>query len=95
VKESAEDDLNQQSSNDSSGGTRSTKLVMKVLPFYENQFEEPPAGVSSPLKGSRREKSRSAAATTTELLALEDIYREAMVSTQIMHGWKGFIGSFG
>ncbi|KAG0271254.1 Serine/threonine-protein kinase haspin [Linnemannia exigua] len=99
VKESAEDDLNQPS-NDAGGvgggGTRSTKLVMKVLPFYDEQFDTPPAGLSSPLKGSRKNKSKSAAAAAAaELLALEDIYREAMVSTQIMHGWKGFIGSFG
>ncbi|KAG0371730.1 hypothetical protein BGX24_001276 [Mortierella sp. AD032] len=94
VRESAEDDLNQ-SSNDA-GGIRSTKLVMKVLPFSGEKFDAPPAGLSSPLKGSRRNKSKSTAvAAAAELLALEDIYREAMVSTQIMHGWKGFIGSFG
>ncbi|KAF9098011.1 hypothetical protein BGX23_007338 [Mortierella sp. AD031] len=97
VKESADDDLNQRDSRTSHGG-QSTKLVMKVLPFYDEQYSAPPSGLSSPTKGSRRNKNKSAAAAaaaTTELLALEDIYREAMVSTQIMHGWKGFIGSFG
>jgi hypothetical protein len=96
VRESADDDLNQQDMSSSHGANssgRSTKLVMKVLPFYDESFDAPPSGMASPMKGARRNKSRAAAAT--ELLALEDIYREATVSTQIMHGWKGFIGSFG
>ncbi|KAF9155645.1 hypothetical protein BG015_009090 [Linnemannia schmuckeri] len=97
VKESTDDDLNQQDSSGSHGNNdgRSTKLVMKVLPFNAEDFNALPSGLSSPMKGARRNKSRAAATAASELLALEDIYREATVSTQIMHGWKGFIGSFG
>ncbi|KAF9289618.1 hypothetical protein BGZ88_007686 [Linnemannia elongata] len=100
VKESADDDLNSQDTWGSHGSStsceRSTKLVMKVLPFHGDDFDALPSGLSSPMKGARRNKSRGGAvAAASELLALEDIYREATVSTQIMHGWKGFIGSFG
>ncbi|KAF9926542.1 hypothetical protein FBU30_003869 [Linnemannia zychae] len=95
VKESVEEYLYQQDKL-AAGGGRSTKLVMKVLPFYDEQQDPPPAGISSPMKGSRRNKTRSkTVAPETESLALEDIYREVTVSTQIMQGWKGFIGSFG
>ncbi|KAG0001772.1 hypothetical protein BGZ80_001986 [Entomortierella chlamydospora] len=85
VQESAEDDLL-----DNKSGT--TKLVMKVMPFCDDQDN---SGTTSQViqERGRRTKGRRKAETT--LLALEDIYREAMVSTQIMHGWKGFIGSFG
>lgn len=99
VKESADDDLNPQDTSSSHGSTtsgkRSTKLVMKVLPFHGEDLDALPSGLSSPMKGARRNKGKGAVAAASELLALEDIYREATVSTQIMHGWKGFIGSFG
>lgn len=98
VKESTDDDLNQQDMSDSHGvnnSGRSAKLVMKVLPFYDESFEARPPGMASPMKGARRNKGKETVAVATELLALEDIYREVTVSTQIMHGWKGFIGSFG
>ncbi|KAG9071359.1 Serine/threonine-protein kinase haspin [Linnemannia hyalina] len=99
VKESADDDLNPQDMSGTHGSTtsggRSTKLVMKVLPFHGDDLDALPSGLSSPMKGARRTRSRGAVAAAPELLALEDIYREATVSTQIMHGWKGFIGSFG
>lgn len=99
VKESADDDLNPQDTSSChgsiTGGERSTKLVMKVLPFHGEDLGTLPSGLSSPMKGARRNKGKGAMAAASELLALEDIYREATVSTQIMHGWKGFIGSFG
>ncbi|KAF9277843.1 hypothetical protein BGZ68_008966 [Mortierella alpina] len=90
VKESAEDDLTPQSTdsrNGATGGER-TRLVMKIMPFNET-------GDGSTTDPERTRKSRGRTRTESDLLALEDIYREARVSTQIMHGWKGFIGSFG
>ncbi|KAF8931879.1 hypothetical protein BGZ58_007362 [Dissophora ornata] len=96
IKESTEDDLlaSQDMANDEGrvidGGT--TKLVMKVMPFYDDRSIIAANGSIGQGRG-RRTKGRAQAEPT--LLALEDIYREAMVSTQIMHGWKGFIGSFG
>ncbi|KAG0283991.1 Serine/threonine-protein kinase haspin [Linnemannia gamsii] len=97
VKESADDDLNQQDmsgSHAANSSGRSAKLVMKVLPFYDESFDAPPSGMASPMKGARRNKSKAAITAATELLALEDIYREVTVSTQIMHGWKGFIDHY-
>ncbi|KAF9194565.1 hypothetical protein BGZ51_009128 [Haplosporangium sp. Z 767] len=88
IKESAEDDLAPQSM----AGTISTKLVMKIMPFCDVE-ENSSSGAAG--DHARRRKARSKAAQESTLLALEDIYREATVSTQIMHGWKGFIGSFG
>ncbi|KAF9916849.1 hypothetical protein BX616_002638 [Lobosporangium transversale] len=71
------------------------KLVMKVIPFNSNRENGNENGDGS-VSGSRGRRTRGVKPETesTELL-LEDIYREVMVSTQIMHGWKGFIGSFG
>ncbi|KAF9959334.1 hypothetical protein BGZ70_008875 [Mortierella alpina] len=90
VKESAEDDLTPQttdSRNGATGGER-TRLVMKIMPFNTT-------GDGSATDSERTRKSRGRTRSESDLLALEDIYREARVSTQIMHGWKGFIGSFG
>ncbi|CAO3575194.1 unnamed protein product [Mortierella alpina] len=90
VKESAEDDLTPQTTDsreDATGGER-TRLVMKIMPFNTT-------GDGSASDSERTRKSRGRTRTESDLLALEDIYREARVSTQIMHGWKGFIGSFG
>ncbi|KAF9113031.1 hypothetical protein BGX27_002337 [Mortierella sp. AM989] len=93
VQESAEDDLlASQNAAGENSASRTTKLVMKVMPFYDDQ-DSSSAGNQVVQERGRRTKGRRKAETT--LLALEDIYREAMVSTQIMHGWKGFIGSFG
>ncbi|KAF9980009.1 hypothetical protein BGZ75_008963 [Mortierella antarctica] len=89
VKESAEDDLTPQSTDSRNGATAErTRLVMKIMPFNET-------GEGSATDSERTRKSRGRTRTESDLLALEDIYREARVSTQIMHGWKGFIGSFG
>ncbi|GJJ72945.1 serine/threonine-protein kinase haspin [Entomortierella parvispora] len=81
LAEAAEDNLAPQSKDMGS----KPKLVMKVLPFVENQPSKSTAG--------RQAKNRQA--DDSSLLALEDIYRETMVSTQMIRGWKGFIGSFG
>ncbi|KAG0225638.1 hypothetical protein BGX31_007574 [Mortierella sp. GBA43] len=59
------------------------KLVMKIIPFLHGEDDE----------HGRRTKGRRKSDST--LSTLEDIYREAMVSTQIMQDWKGFIGGFG
>ncbi|KAF9951776.1 hypothetical protein BGZ72_006777 [Mortierella alpina] len=90
VKESAEDDLTPQSMESRGGaaGGERTRLVMKIMPFNETAD-------GSATDPERTRKSRGRTRTESDLLALEDIYREARVSTQIMHGWKGFIGSFG
>ncbi|KAF9576336.1 hypothetical protein EC968_009310 [Mortierella alpina] len=89
VKESAEDDLTLQSTDShNAAGVERTRLVMKIMPFNET-------GDGSATDSVRTRKSRGRTRTESDLLALEDIYREARVSTQIMHGWKGFIGSFG
>ncbi|KAF9432372.1 hypothetical protein BGZ76_010895 [Entomortierella beljakovae] len=87
IRESMEDDFAR-----SKEGGGNTKLVMKVMPFYDDQATKNESSQAMQERG-RRSKVRRKAMTT--LLELEDIYREAMVSTQIMHGWKGFIGSFG
>ncbi|KAG0048968.1 hypothetical protein BGZ83_006153 [Gryganskiella cystojenkinii] len=79
IEEAAEDDLASQ------GDGVKTKLVMKVLPFLENP----------PPKQDTGRQGRKQVTEEDSLLALEDIYRETMVSTQIIRGWKGFIGSFG
>ncbi|KAF9353111.1 hypothetical protein BGX26_009108 [Mortierella sp. AD094] len=93
VQESAEDDLlaawNATEGNNKSG---TTKLVMKVMPFYDDRDG---SGTDSQVVQERGRRTKGRRKAETTLLALEDIYREAMVSTQIMHGWKGFIGSFG
>ncbi|KAF9162770.1 hypothetical protein BGX21_001801 [Mortierella sp. AD011] len=85
IQESAEDDLL-----DIKSGK--TKLVMKVMPFCVDQDN---SGTTSQVVQERGRRTKGRRKVETTLLALEDIYREAMVSTQIMHGWKGFIGSFG
>ncbi|KAI1320846.1 hypothetical protein EDD11_009803 [Mortierella claussenii] len=91
IKESAEDDLL------SMRNTTSTpKLVMKVMPFYDDQANcASGLAVEGQTISSRGRRTKERPKVESTLLALEDIYREAMVSTQIMHGWKGFIGSFG
>ncbi|KAF9585458.1 Serine/threonine-protein kinase haspin [Lunasporangiospora selenospora] len=85
VKESLEDDLAPKERKKSES---TPKLVMKIIPF-ENEV----SGSGTTTGKGRR--IRNKAAWDSTLLALEDIYREVLVSTQIMHGWKGFIGSFG
>ncbi|KAI9239667.1 MAG: hypothetical protein BYD32DRAFT_410592 [Podila humilis] len=62
-------------------------LTMKVIPFIEG------AGQSSGSTGKSR--SKNAALADMDILGLQDIYRETMVSTQVIHDWSGFIGSFG
>ncbi|KAG0249360.1 hypothetical protein BG011_009381 [Mortierella polycephala] len=88
IKESAEDDLAPQNM----AGTVSTKLVMKIMPFCDDEEDSSSDATGDHVRGR---KTRNKVVQESTLLALEDIYREATVSTQIMHGWKGFIGSFG
>lgn len=73
----------------SSGGSikKTPLLTMKVVPFIEG------AGQSSGPTGKSR--SKSSALADMDILGLQDIYRETMVSTQVIHDWSGFIGSFG
>ncbi|KAF8976984.1 hypothetical protein BGZ46_007745 [Entomortierella lignicola] len=89
VQESSEDDL---IASLNMAGQGATKLVMKVMPFFDDQDN---CGTESQSVQERGRRTKGRRKAETALLALEDIYREAMVSTQIMHGWKGFIGSFG
>ncbi|KAF9301953.1 hypothetical protein BGZ74_006047 [Mortierella antarctica] len=63
-------------------------LTMKVIPFTEG------AGHSSRSTG-KSQHSKDDALAGMDILGLQDIYREVMVSTQVIHDWSGFIGSFG
>lgn len=92
IQESTEED-NQATS---SSRDMAAKLVMKVMPFLHGESSGADGHTTTNNEGSgrgRRTKGRRRSEST--LLALEDIYREAMVSTQIMQDWKGFIGGFG
>ncbi|KAG0039394.1 hypothetical protein BGZ82_008494 [Podila clonocystis] len=73
----------------STGPIKKTPLLtMKVIPFTEG------AGQASRLTGTSRH-SKDGALADMDILGLQDIYREVMVSTQVIHDWSGFIGSFG
>ncbi|KAG0363786.1 hypothetical protein BGZ54_008044 [Gamsiella multidivaricata] len=94
VRELSEDNLvNARNSVDDGNGS-STRLVMKVMPFFDDQIGSTAGGAVVEQRSCRTKGKASNKAEST-MLALEDVYRECMVSTQIMHGWKGFIGSFG
>ncbi|KAF9985569.1 Serine/threonine-protein kinase haspin [Modicella reniformis] len=94
VKESTENNLITSSSRDKEddSGDIAIKLVMKVMPFTcEGDTTDDNGNAAS----GRKRRTNGRRKSESSLLALEDIYREAMVSTQIMQGWKGFIGGFG
>ncbi|KAG0327152.1 hypothetical protein BGZ99_008242 [Dissophora globulifera] len=90
IKESAKDVcLDPQDTGKLDTDSATTKLVMKVMPFYNNEEGKRDTGDQ---ERGRRTKGRPR--TDSTVLALEDIYREAMVSTQIMNGWEGFIDKY-
>ncbi|KAK3812943.1 MAG: hypothetical protein J3Q66DRAFT_40558 [Benniella sp.] len=77
---------------DVEAGAGGAKLVMKVMPFLYGESN----GTTTNSEGSGRgRRTKGRRKSESSLLALEDIYREAMVSTQIMQHWRGFISGFG
>lgn len=99
VKDFMEDMHRQTSSRDKTDRKRDVgtaagvaKLVMKVMPFLYGESAEATTHSEGSGRGRRMKGRRK---PESSLLAVEDIYREAMVSTQIMQHWKGFISGFG
>ncbi|KAG0321362.1 hypothetical protein BG000_003254 [Podila horticola] len=82
--------LSRASKNGSSIGPikKTPLLTMKVIPFTQG------AGQASQSTGKAR-YSKDGALADMDILGLQDVYREVMVSTQVIHDWPGFIGSFG
>ncbi|KAF9406866.1 hypothetical protein BGZ94_002923 [Podila epigama] len=72
-----------------SGAIKKTPLLtMKVIPFTED------SGLEPSIPGHRR-RAKDIALADLDILHLQDVYRETMVSAHVIHDWPGFIGSFG